>query len=274
MVRPRKSLGQSFLHDPAVQRRIVDALDPHPDDEVLEIGPGSGALTRHIAGAVRRLVAVELDERLAGALQHELGGVPGVDIVHADILDVALHDVAQDVARLKVIGNIPYNITTPLLFHLLEPRPRPALIVIMVQREVADRILADPGEKAYGALSVGVRAVASARRLFDVGRGAFRPAPAVDSTVLRILPHRPPAISPEDESALRTLTRIAFGRRRKQLQKILRSAPEYGIGVDRIAEMTAAVGLDPAQRPETLSPDEFIALARSLRIHGLPRGVA
>ena len=271
--RAKKSLGQHFLIDPNIQRKIVEALDPGPADEVLEIGPGTGALTRHLAGRVRRLVAVELDDSLYEALREEFAGTPGVEILHADIMELDLREITADPATLKVIGNIPYNITSPLLFRLLDRRFRPQLVVIMVQKEVADRILAAPGERAYGALSVGVRAVADVERLFDVGRGAFRPIPEVDSTVLRIRPHRPPRLTAEEEEDLRALTRTAFGWRRKQLQKILRSAPGYGLAPAEIQEVQAATGLDLNRRPETLSPEEFTRLSRALRAIGHPHDV-
>lgn len=265
MQRPRKSLGQNFLVDPNLQQKIVDALAPAAGDEVLEIGAGTGALTRRIAGHVRRLVAVELDDRLAADLDAELGDRADVAILHRDIFEVETAELTAEPERLKVIGNIPYNITSPLIFHLLDRSRRPAVMVLMVQREVADRILAAPGTKAYGALSVGVRTTATAERLFDVRRTAFRPVPDVDSTVLRITPIRPPPLEPANEDELRNLTRVAFSRRRKQLQRILRSAPEYALELAEIDSLTRDIGVDLAARPEDLSPADFIALTRALR---------
>ena len=189
-VRAKRSLGQNFLVDPNIQRRIVAALDLTPDDEVLEIGPGTGALTRHLAARAGRVVAIEKDDELAAALQAEFTDAAGVTIVHGDALEADLRALVRDPGRVKIVGNIPYNITSPLIFHLLESGLSAERIVIMVQREVADRILAAPGEKAYGALSVGVRTVADVKRLFHVGRGAFRPVPDVDSTVIQITPDR------------------------------------------------------------------------------------
>lgn len=271
MVRAKRSLGQNFLVDPQIQRRIVDALEAGPEDEVLEIGPGTGALTDHLAGRVRRLVAVELDDRLVETLASKFRDIPGVEIRHANALDLELEDLTTDPAGLKVIGNIPYNITSPLIFWLLERPVRPERIVLMIQKEVADRIVAPPGTKSYGALSVGVRTVARVERLFNVGRGAFRPVPDVDSTVIRITPLRPPPLTPAEESHLRTLTRTAFAWRRKQLQKILRSAPEYELDQETIARVERETGLDLSLRPESLEPEEFIRLSRGLRAAGLPR---
>lgn len=261
--RAKKSLGQNFLVDANIQRKIVDALDPGPDDEVMEIGPGQGALTRHLAGRAGRLTLVELDDTLAARLQAEFAETPSVTVIHRDVLQVPLEEVSADPGRLKVIGNIPYNITTPILFGMLERRPRPREIVLMIQREVAERILAPPGSKTYGALAVGVRAVADAERVMNVGRNAFRPVPDVESAVIRIVPHTPPRLSPEDEAALRTLTRFAFGQRRKQFQRILRDA--YHLSPERVEALAAETGMDLQARPESFPPERFIALARALR---------
>ena len=270
MHRPRKSLGQNFLIDPNIQQKIVDAVAPGSDTDVLEIGPGTGALTHRLAGRARRLTAIELDDDLARALEVEFHSHGDVRILHGDALDLDVRTITDAPERLTIVGNIPYNITTPLIFHLLERERRPGTVVLMVQREVADRILARPGEKAYGALSVGVRAVADADRLFHVGRGAFRPTPNVDSTVLRITPHRPPRLSAGEEDDLRALTRATFGWRRKQLQKILRSAPLYGLDVAAVDGLATRTGIDFRSRPEDLAPDDFIALSRALRDLGLP----
>jgi 16S rRNA (adenine1518-N6/adenine1519-N6)-dimethyltransferase len=264
--RAKRSLGQNFLIDPNIQRKIVAALDPSPDDEVLEIGPGAGALTKHLAGTVRRLVLVELDNDLAARLREAFAGEPGVEVINEDVLDVPLERVTADPAGLKVIGNIPYNITTPILFSLLERRPRPREIVLMVQREVADRILSPEGGKTYGALAVGVRAVAEVKRVMNVSREAFRPAPEVMSSVIRIEPHVPPRLSEAEEQALRLLTRAAFGQRRKQFQRILRDA--YGLDPAQVEALGADAGMDLTQRPETFAPERFVTLTRALMARG------
>jgi len=261
--RAKRALGQNFLVDPNVQRKIVAALGPVPEDEVLEIGPGVGALTRHLAGRVRRLVLVELDNALAARLREEFAGDPSVQVLNEDVLEVPLERISADPGRLKVIGNIPYNITTPILFGLLERRPRPAAIVLMVQREVADRILEPAGSKTYGALAVGVQSVADVSRVMNVSRDAFRPVPDVMSSVVRIVPHDPPRLTTDDEGALRELTRAAFQQRRKQFQRILRDA--YDLSVDEVAAVGRAAAMDLVQRPETFSPQKFIDLARVLR---------
>ncbi len=267
--RPKKSLGQNFLVDPNLQRKIVEALSVRPEDEILEIGPGRGALTSHIVGRCRSLILVELDRELADALEKEFGARPEVRIIQGDILQHRPESLAARVAGLKVVGNIPYNLTSPILFFLLTP-PRPLEILLMVQREVGDRILASPGTSAYGALSVGVQTVARAERILRVPPTAFRPKPAVESVVLRISPVRPPPLEPSEEEAVRTLTRVAFQQRRKQFQRILRNRPDSALSKEQIQELEEATGFDLRKRPETFSPSEFVLLARALETLGGP----
>ena len=274
MVRAKKWLSQNFLVDPNLQRKIVEAIDPHTDDEVLEVGPGTGALTRLVAPRVRRLVVIELDRQLAAALEEEYAATEHVRVVCGDILDTDLHALGLDLEHAKVLGNLPYHITTPLLFRLLEREHRPDRLVLMVQREVANRILAPAGSAEYGALSVGVRSIARVERLFHVGPRAFRPVPGVDSTVLRIVPIRPAPLDARDEDDLRALTRAAFGWRRKQLQTTLRLSPDFRLDDDALRAVSHETGLDLQRRPETLAPDEFIRLARALRTHAVPRADA
>ncbi|MDE0358109.1 MAG: 16S rRNA (adenine(1518)-N(6)/adenine(1519)-N(6))-dimethyltransferase RsmA [Gammaproteobacteria bacterium] len=262
-MRPKRSLGQNFLVDPNLQRAIVRALEVQAADEVLEIGPGTGALTRHLVDLPRRLVLVELDRELAGRLAQELDGRPQVTLVQGDILDTDIAALAEDISALKVIGNIPYNRTSPIVFRLLE-RPRPAEIVVMVQKEVGERMLAAPGSRTYGALSVGVRVVARVERVLRVRRTAFRPVPRVDSVVVRIRPFHPPPISAAREKAVRVLTRAAFQRRRKQFQRILRDDPAYRLSRREVAEMETRSGLDLTRRPETFAPEDFVRLAKML----------
>jgi 16S rRNA (adenine1518-N6/adenine1519-N6)-dimethyltransferase len=182
-----------------------------------------------------------------------------------------LTDCSSNTASLKVAGNIPYNITTPILFHLLKRQWRPAHIVLMVQKEVAERISAAPGEEAYGALSIGVQSISRVERLFNVSRNSFRPVPNVDSTVIRITPFRPFPLSEREEADLRTLTQTAFGWRRKQLQRSLRSSPVYRLATDQVNDLQNATGIQLDRRPESLSIDEILRLAAALRTAGLPR---
>ena len=263
--RPKRSLGQNFLVDPNTQRRIVAELDPRPEDTVLEVGPGHGELSRHLLDRCGRLVLIEKDRDLAAALAARWGGRRGIEVVEGDALRADLGSFVRGGVPVRLLSNVPYNITSPLLFAFLDLGATVARIVVTVQREVAERIVAPPGTKAYGALSVGVRAVAHASLAFGVGRRAFRPVPAVDSAVVRLEPR--PEAATVDREGLRALTRACFSRRRKQLQKTLRTAPELGFRGDPAA-LLASLSIDPAARPEVLDPDTFVALAVRLRGSG------
>lgn len=260
--RPKRALGQNFLVDPNIQRKIVRELDPQPADVVLEVGPGHGELSQHLVGRCRRLVLVEKDRDLARGLRARWGERPDVDVVEGDALRIGLPEFVRDADAVRVVSNVPYNITSPLVFAFLELEPAASRIVLTVQREVAERIVAPPGIKAYGALSVGVQAIADASLAFRVGRQAFRPVPAVDSAVVRLAPR--PDAADVDRAALRTLTRACFNRRRKQLQKTLRTAPELSFAGDAEA-ILARLSIDPAARPEILDPATFVRLATLLR---------
>jgi 16S rRNA (adenine1518-N6/adenine1519-N6)-dimethyltransferase len=216
-------------------------------------------LTARLAAQVGRVIAVERDRELARALPGELAPLPGnVHVIEGDALTLDWSTVLESGSREpKVVGNIPYAITTPLIDKALAP-PMPGVVVFLVQREVADRLAADPGSKVYGALSVGVQAVAAVERLFDVPAGAFRPRPKVDSAVVRMVPLAEPLVAGADQPAFRRFVTALFGRRRKQLVGALRGVT----GRDR-SEIEAgleAVGVDPTARSETLPPSTFIRL--------------
>lgn len=261
--RAKRSLGQNFLVDPNLQRKIASALQAEPGDAVLEIGPGRGALTQHLAKLGVRLWAVELDDELAADLEATYSDDPDVTVLHRDVLKVAFPTVIPAWPEARVIGNIPYNITTPILFHLLES-PRPRDIVLMVQAEVGDRIVATPGSKTYGALAVGVQTVARAQRLFKVPPKAFRPVPKVDSVVVRITPIVPEPLSRQDVEEVRRLTRALFQWRRKQLQTTLRKHGDLGYSAEESHEALSVIGVEPATRPESLHPEQFVSLAKAL----------
>jgi 16S rRNA (adenine1518-N6/adenine1519-N6)-dimethyltransferase len=261
----KKSLGQNFLVDGNLQRKIVDVLKVDPADEILEIGPGKGALTRHLVGLCRSLILVELDRELAGELRDLYSGDPTVRVIEGDILQHHPADLTQSVGALKIVGNIPYNITSPILFHLLK-RPRPALIVLMVQKEVGERITADPGTSSFGALTVGVRSVARVEPVVRVPASAFRPVPSVDSVVLRFQPIHPEPLSLSEEEALRVLTRAAFQQRRKQFRTILRKHGDLGLTSGQVDVLEEATGFDLRRRPETFTPQDFIVLSRALEL--------
>jgi 16S rRNA (adenine1518-N6/adenine1519-N6)-dimethyltransferase len=256
-----RPLGQHFLRDPAILDRIVDALDPRPDDAVLEIGPGEGTLTRRLAPRVGWVVAIEKDRRLVAALHPPLPG--NVTLLEGDALDLDWHRGAQRTAHssLKVIGNIPYQITSPLIEKALEP-PLPAVIVFLVQKEVAERVTAAPGGKAYGALSVGVQSVARTERLFTVKAGAFSPPPKVDSAVLRLTPLAEPLVTEVERRAFRAFVVGLFGQRRKQLGRSLRDVAS--LDRDAAARTIEDAGMDAGARVETVAPADLVRLFRTI----------
>jgi 16S rRNA (adenine1518-N6/adenine1519-N6)-dimethyltransferase len=199
-VRAKRSLSQNFLVDPNLRRKLVETLGAGPEDTVLEVGPGHGELSERLVGEVSRLILVEKDDRLAELLIQRWGPRDDLCLVHADVLDLDLSTLVAGGPAPRVISNVPYSITSPLLFRFLDIRPLPSRIVVLVQEEVGRRIVADPGTRAYGALSVGVRARATAHVEFRVGRQAFRPIPAVDSVAVVIEPDTncPPEADSED----------------------------------------------------------------------------
>ena len=258
--RARKSLGQHFLHDEGTLDAIVDALGPIENRTVLEIGPGRGVLTDRLVTRAGKLVAVEVDKILADHLRRRYEQLPHVKIVQADVLEVALSELAGD--DFVLVGNVPYYITTPILFHALD-RPRPSTAVYLVQQEVAERMAAPPGNKTYGALSVNVQSVANVEMLKHVPPKAFHPPPAVDSHVVRITPRTDPVITPAEETAYRQFVQHAFSIRRKQLGRVLRTV--LNIPAEKAIAIVEACGLTPDLRPEVLSPDDFANLVRVIR---------
>ena len=256
----RKSLGQHFLTDRRILARIADALHLRGDETVLEIGPGRGALTDLLADRAGRLIAIEYDRALAAMLRERYARRSNVLVAEADVLEVSLGELAA--GPYVLVGNVPYYITTPILFHALVP-PRAERAVYLVQREVAQRLVASPGSKEYGALTVNVAAVARAETLFGVPAGAFSPPPKVESAVVRITPLAEPLVSTEEERPFRTLVQGAFGMRRKQMRRVVRSL--YALDAEQADELLAAAGIEPADRPEVLSVEQFVALLRGVR---------
>jgi 16S rRNA (adenine1518-N6/adenine1519-N6)-dimethyltransferase len=256
--RAKKRLGQHFLTDRRLLARIADALGATPADTVIEIGPGRGALTEQLLARAGRVIAIELDRVLAPMLRARWADEPRLTIVEGDVLDQDLGALAGGPYLLA--GNVPYNITTPILFHAMR-RPRPERAVYLVQREVAERIVAPPGGDAYGALSVNVQALATAELRFGVPARAFTPAPKVESAVIRIVPRPDPAVTADEEEAFRTFVLGAFGMRRKQLRRVLRSI--WSLTVEEADAVLARAGVEGSVRPETLSPGDFARLLRS-----------
>ncbi|HEX3157541.1 MAG TPA: 16S rRNA (adenine(1518)-N(6)/adenine(1519)-N(6))-dimethyltransferase RsmA [Gemmatimonadaceae bacterium] len=252
-----KRFGQHFLSDQRVLARIADALQLTGAETVVEIGPGRGALTDVLAARAARLVAVELDRQLAAMLRERYASQPHVTIVEADVLSSDLGALAG--GPYVLAGNVPYYITTPIIFRALEA-PRPARMAFLVQREVAERLGAAPGSKTYGALSVNAQTMAAVEVLFRVPAGAFVPPPKVESAVVRLTPRSEPLLAPGEEDGYRRFVQAAFGMRRKQLARILRSV--RGATPEEAEAMLADVGIARDARPETLGVETWVRLYR------------
>lgn len=251
--RPRKRFGQHFLTDPSVIDGIVNAIAPQDDDVIVEIGPGPGAITAPIARQCKHLHAIELDRDLAARLRQQFADNDKVTIHEADALSF---DFTQLGTSLRVIGNLPYNISTPLLFHLLGQRSVIRDMHFMLQKEVVDRMAADPGSKAFGRLTIMLGSYLDIESLFDVQRESFDPPPAVTSAVVRLQPLAAADINISDQGVLANIVAAAFSQRRKTLRNALRN--------HATEEELHAVDIDPSLRPENVAIDDWIALANQL----------
>lgn len=258
-LRPRKSLGQNFLIDEGALARIAAAAALTADDAVLEIGPGLGSLTRHLAVAARQVVAVEIDQTLLPVLAEVVAGHPNVRVVHADVLTVDPAELSEG-QRYKVVANIPYYITSAVIRHLLEARVRPDVIVLTVQREVAERICAAPGDLSI--LAVSVQAYARAELVARIPAGAFYPRPDVDSAVVRLTALPEPAFGSLDADRFFRVVKAGFGQKRKQLRNALSAGLRQP--AQAIDAWLAQANIDPTRRAETLSLDEWRALANAM----------
>ena len=253
--RPRKRFGQHFLRDQHVIDRIVAAIDPRPGQRLVEIGPGEGVLTRPLLARAGRIDVIELDRDLAADLDRRLGQPQGVTIHQADALAFDFTDLAGE-GKIRVIGNLPYNISTPLIFHLLDQAHIISDMVFMLQKEVVDRLVAGPGSRQYGRLSVMAGYHCDMVSLFEVGPEAFHPPPKVDSAIIRMVPK---PLTDADRALLPSFEKVvrqAFGQRRKTLRKSLSS-------LLTVQQMQTA-NIDPGKRPETLTLEQFKALTRIL----------
>lgn len=251
--RAKKSLGQHFLHERAFIERIVEAVDPGPGDRLVEIGPGQGALTLPLLRRHGRLTVIELDRDLIAPLTRTTREAGELEIIHRDVLGVDFTALAGDAGRLRLIGNLPYNISSPILFHVLDHAAAITDMHFMLQKEVVERMAAAPGSKVYGRLSVMLQARCIVVPLFTVPPGAFQPPPKVESAVVRLAPRPPEETGIGDPARFSAVVRAAFGQRRKTLRNALAElCSEADI---------AAAGIDPASRAERLSVADFIRLA-------------
>ena len=253
MLHARKRLGQHFLHDPAVIQRLVETIAPSPGDNMVEIGSGRGALTLPLLQVVEALHVIELDERMADHMM-KVAPDPRRLIMHReDALEADFSSLASAPGTLRVVGNLPDNISTPLLFHLLRHRAAIKDMHLMLQKEVATRVTATPGGKEYGRLTVMLAPWVEAQTCFDIGPGAFTPAPKVRSTVVRLTPLAKPRFSLEHEERFAALVARVFSMRRKTLARSLSGW--------LTREQIAAAGIEPGERPERLRPEDFNKLA-------------
>lgn len=255
---PKKSLGQHFLFDKNIINKILNAAKLTPSDRVVEIGPGPGIMTRMIAERVKRVIAIEIDKALCNNLRKDLSGKSNIEIVNADALDYRYEDLEKG---FKVIANLPYYITTPILFRLMDMRGSIHSMTLMVQKEIAERITASPGSKDYGVLSIAIQYHSFPEIAFIVPSGAFRPPPKVESALIHIDILQKPRIKVKDESFFFRVVRTSFSQRRKTLQNSLK---QLGLKKETLGKAFTSSHIDPKRRAETLSIEEFGLLSDSL----------
>jgi len=260
----RKRFGQHFLHDPSVIRRIVDAVAPSSGERVVEVGPGRGALTWSLLERAKEMDVIEIDRDLAHSLAADPRAKGRLRVHLENVLDTDFERLRAGGPPLRIVGNLPYNISTPLLFRLLKQRAAIADMHFMLQREVVDRMAAAPGGKDYGRLTVMLAAYAEVQALFEVGPGAFHPKPKVWSAIVCLRPSAEPRFDIGEDGALRTLVTAAFSHRRKTLRNGLK-------GLLTVEDIETC-GIDPQLRPETLAPAQFGLLAAHYSRLRLQRG--
>ncbi|NND65708.1 MAG: 16S rRNA (adenine(1518)-N(6)/adenine(1519)-N(6))-dimethyltransferase RsmA [Gammaproteobacteria bacterium] len=263
----RKRFSQNFLHDPAVIQKIVAAIAPQSSDHMLEIGPGRGAITQKLLAHLDQLTAIEIDRDLASALS---SAEQKLNVIQNDILNIQLDDLDDNQTQWRVVGNLPYNVSSPILFHLFQQIDVVKDIYIMLQKEVGDRLAAAPGSKTYGRLSVMAQSYVSVEKLFDIGPGAFQPAPKVKSTFLQLTPLPESLLSKEHRLLFDQIVRFAFQQRRKTLvnalaNQIFPNMHDQPLEKAFAKNMLQQCGLDEQCRAEQLSVNDFAQLAHQLR---------
>ena len=252
---PRKRFGQNFLHDPNIIRKIIASMDPQASDHFVEIGPGRGAITEPLSKTAGQLDVIEIDHDLAGDLLTKPWATK-LHIHRGDALRFPFDTISAEPGSLRLAGNLPYNISTPLLFHILDYHQLFRDIHVMLQKEVVQRMTAQPGNKIYGRLTVALAARCRVESLFAISAGSFRPAPKVESAFARLTPLPQPLITASQAPVFDSVLRQAFGQRRKQLQNALRDL--------LTADQIRSVGIDPSVRAEMLSVDQFVMLTQTV----------
>ncbi|MBU1355290.1 MAG: ribosomal RNA small subunit methyltransferase A [Candidatus Edwardsbacteria bacterium] len=259
---PKKKYGQNFLTSPAVAEKIVTAAELKSTDTVLEIGPGKGVLTSLMTDRCRKIWAVEIDPRLVETLSAMFGQSEKIKIVNQDILQYDLDEIIKESGRsFKVVANLPYNITVPILEKLIESRQRIASIIVMVQKEMADRLSAKPGSKDYGSLSIFIQYHLTVEKLFNVLPGSFFPKPKITSSVIKLTPHKMPPVILEEEGDFFDFVRLCFSQRRKMLRSVLKQHNKWE---EEISNRISAE-MDLTRRAETLNLNEFVKLYNILK---------
>ena len=260
-LRPSKGLGQHFLSDPNVLARIADAADLSPADRVIEIGPGPGTLTRLLAQRAGRVIAIELDARIIEALREAVAGFDNVALIQGDVLQIDIGELGRgEQSGYKVVGNLPYYITSAVLRHVLEAQPKPSRVVVTVQREVAERMTAKPG--AMSLLSVSVQLFGLPQIVARIAPGSFFPPPRVESAIVRIDVYDQPRVKVEPVEEFFAVVRAGFSQKRKQLHNSL--AHGLGLSAEAVVAALEAAGIDPKRRAETLAVEEWAELCRAL----------
>ncbi|MFA6224095.1 MAG: 16S rRNA (adenine(1518)-N(6)/adenine(1519)-N(6))-dimethyltransferase RsmA [Desulfomonilaceae bacterium] len=260
---PKKWLGQNLLVDPSYLDMIVDVADLREGDHIIEIGAGLGALTKELARLNVTVWAIEVDAGFFRELELNLSSFPNVKLIHQDVLRFDFRSLAADVGKLKVVANLPYSLSSRIIFTFQENHDIFDFAVVMLQREVAERLVADPGTRDYGALTVLLAATAYSQSLFDVPPEAFYPRPAVTSTMIRIVFPDTPPHNITDHKFFTILVKAAFSSRRKTLRNSLKSLVAHGLPFDRIIEAAGVSGVDLGRRAETLSPEEFVRFSNT-----------
>lgn len=272
-IRPSKSLGQNFLTDDSVVSKIVDSAEIGKEDLVIEIGPGLGTMTAELASRAGWVVAVEIDKHLIPVLERSLAEYGNISLINKDVLKVDFKKEVLEIAeeklngfkpeKIKIVANLPYYITTPVIMKLLEEQIPADLMVFMVQKEVADRMAADPGGKDYGALTVAVLYYSAPEKVFLVTPHCFIPQPGVDSSVIRLRMHKTPPVFLKDKDLFFKVVKAAFGQRRKTLPNALANSGFFGLTKEQIIELIKKQGIEENRRGETLSIMQFAELSNS-----------
>lgn len=259
-----KSLGQNFLTDKNIIDKIIDGINPQPEDQIIEIGPGVGALTAELATKSGTIKSIEIDKKLLPLLDEVLKSTnhkENIQIINSDFMKVDLTEITEG-KPYKIIGNLPYYITTPIIMKILEEGPKPESMVFMIQKEVAQRLSSKSGTKDYGSITVAANYYCNVEYLFTVSKEVFIPKPKVDSAVIRLIPHKTPPVNVKSEKDLFAVIKAGFGQRRKTLSNSLKQID--GLSSDQVKVALEQAGIDPKRRAETLDISEFARLSDSV----------